>query len=83
MNKKEETTRRFNKKVDGARVMELYAQMPTADVARETGRTVKQIYNFVHRENPTPGGLKEAAVRSSVNRENGRKGGRPRKDRGK
>ena len=76
---KEQPRRRFNKKVDGPTVMEWYAVMPTAELAERMGLTVKQIKNYVYRENLKPGGLKDPAVKSAINRENGKKGGRPRK----
>ena len=77
---KEQPGRRFNKKVDGPVVMKWYAQMPTDELARRWGLTRKQIENFLNRENPKPGGLKDPAVKSKVNSETGKKGGRPRKN---
>ena len=80
---KEQPRRRFNKKVDGPRVMEWYAKMPTPELARRMGLTVKQIENFLNREKLEPGKVKDPKVRSAINSENGRKGGRPRKKVGK
>ena len=76
---KEQPRRRFNKKVDGPTVMEWYAKMPTAELARRMGLTVKQIENFLNREKLEPGKVKDPKVRSAINSENGKKGGRPRK----
>lgn len=80
---KEQPRRRFNKKVDGPTVMEWYAKMPTAELAERMGLTVKQIENFLNREKLEPGKVKDPKVRSAINSENGRKGGRPRKKVGK
>ena len=76
---KEQPRRRFNKKVDGPTVMEWYAKMPTAELAERMGLTVKQIENFLNREKLEPGKVKDPKVRSAINSENGKKGGRPRK----
>jgi hypothetical protein len=80
---KEQPRRRFNKKVDGPTVMEWYAKMPTAELAERMGLTVKQIENFLNREKLEPGKVKDPKVRSAINSENGKKGGRPRKKVGK
>lgn len=79
----EQTKRRFNKKMDGPLIMKWYAKMPTAELARKLGLTVKQIENFLNREKLEPGKIKDPKVRSAINSENGRKGGRPRKKVGK
>jgi hypothetical protein len=71
--------RRLRKAVDGPEIEKRYATTPTAELARETGLTVKQIDNYVYRENPKRWGQKDAATLSQINSENGRKGGRPRK----
>jgi hypothetical protein len=71
--------RRFRKAVDGPGVMELYAWMTTAEVARRRGLTEKQVKNYVYSENMEDWASKDAAVRSRINSENGKKGGRPRK----
>ena len=83
MNENEQKKRRFNKKVDGPVVMKWYAKMPTPALARMMGLKVKQIENFLHREKLEPGKAKDPKVRSAINRENGKKGGRPRKKVGK
>ena len=75
--------RRFNKKIDGPEIMKWYAVMPTAELAQRRGLTVKQIENFLNREKLEPGKVKDPKVRSAINSENGRKGGRPRKKVGK
>ena len=48
MNRNEETTRRFNKKVDGPVIRRWYARMPTAELAERMGLTVRQITNYVY-----------------------------------
>ena len=80
MNGNEQKKRRFNKKVDGPVVMKWYAQMPTDELARRWGLTRKQIENFLNREKLEPGKVKDPEVRSAINSENGKKGGRPRKN---
>ena len=71
--------RRFREKEDGPVIRRWYARMPTAELARLTGLTVKQIKNYVYRENPEQWARKDAATLSRINSANGRKGGRPRK----
>ena len=78
---KEQPRRRFNKKVDGPTVMEWYAKMPTAVLAERMGLTVKQIKNYVYRENPEQWARKNAATLSRINSEKGKKGGRPKRKR--
>ena len=56
-----------------------YARMPTAELARRLGLKLKQIENYVYRENPELWARKDAATLSRINSANGRKGGRPRK----
>ena len=73
--------RRFREKVDGPTVMEWYAVMPTAELAERMGLTVKQIKNYVYRENPELWARKDAATLSRINSEKGKKGGRPRRKR--
>ena len=70
---------RFRKADYGARIMKMYAWMKTAEVARQLGLTEKQVKNFVYRENVEDDVSKNAAVKSRINSENGKKGGRPRK----
>ena len=71
--------RRLRQKVDGPIIEKWYARMPTAELARRLGLTVKQIKNFVYRENTEKGTRKSESIRSLINSENGKKGGRPRK----
>ena len=73
--------RRFREKEDGTTVMEWYAVMPTAELAERMGLTVKQIKNYVYRENPELWARKDAATLSRINSEKGKKGGRPRRKR--
>lgn len=71
--------RRFREAVDGPEIREKYSKMPTKELARQKGLTVKQITNYVYKLNMKWWARKDDAVRSAVNRENGKKGGRPRK----
>ena len=73
--------RRFREKVDGPVIRRWYAVMPTAELAERMGRTVKQIKNYVYRENPELWARKDAATLSRINSEKGKKGGRPRRKR--
>ena len=75
----EQTKRRFNKKVDGPLIMKWYAKMPTTELARMMGLTVKQIENYVYRHNTEPWARKMPSVVSEVSSAKGKKGGRPRK----
>ena len=81
MKEKELAKRRFCEKVDGPMVMKYYAKMPTAVLAERMGLTVKQIKNYVYRENPEQWARKNAATLSRINSEKGKKGGRPRRKR--
>ena len=76
---KQQRKKRFSKAKYGAEIMRLYRLMPTADLARKMGLTVKQITNFVHRESPEQWARKCKDVLSKINSENGRRGGRPKK----
>ena len=71
---------RFSKKKYAEIIMRLYHLMPTAELARAIGLTVKQIKNFVYRENPKRWARKDAATLSRINSEKGKKGGRPKKN---
>ena len=72
--------RRLREKVDGPIIEKWYARMPTAELARRMGLTVKQIENYVYRHNTEPWARKLASLRSAMNSEKGKKGGgRPRK----
>jgi hypothetical protein len=72
--------RRFCEKTDGEMIRKYFAEMPTAELARRLGLTVKQIENYVYRENPNDWARKSAALLSAENSVKGRKGGgRPKK----
>ena len=73
--------RRFCEKVDGPEIRKWYARMPTAELAERMGLTVRQIKNYVYRENPELWARKDAATLSRINSEKGKKGGRPRRKR--
>ena len=77
----EQPRRRFREKVDGPVIRRWYARMPTAELAGRMGLTVKQIKNYVYRENPEQWARKNAATLSRINSEKGKKGGRPKRKR--
>lgn len=78
--KKGHRGRRFREAVDGPKIRELYSKMPTAELARRLGLTIKQITNYVYKWNMKPWARKLRSVLSAENSENGKKGGRPRKN---
>ena len=78
--KGERPRRRFCEAVDGPLVRRWYAVMPTRELARRLGLTVKQIENYVYRRNSEPWARKCAAVVAEINSRKGKKGGRPRKN---
>ncbi len=71
--------RRFREVVDGPEIRKWYARMPTAELARRMGLTVKQITNFVYKWNMKPWARKLRSLLSAENSQKGKKGGRPRK----
>ena len=71
--------RRFREAVDGPEIMRLYATMGTAELAERLGLSVKQIKNYVYRQNLGRWARKDASYLSRINSEKGKKGGRPRK----
>lgn len=75
--------RRFREKEDGAVIRRWYARMPTAELARRMGLTVRQIENYVYRHNTEPWARKLPSVLSAENSRNGHSGGRPLKKRRK
>ena len=79
MKKNEKKGRRFNEKVDGEMIRKYFAKMPTAELARMMGLTARQVSDFAHRNNFEGCLRKDKAERKQVARENGKKGGRPRK----
>ena len=72
-------SRRFREAVDGQEIRKWYAKMPTAELARRLGLTVKQITNYVYKWNMKPWARKLRSLLSVTNSKNGKKGGRPRK----
>ena len=72
--------RRFSKARDGEEIMRLYRLMPTAQIARMKGLEPRKISDFAYRNNNEDCLKKDAAERSQVASENGKKGGRPRKN---
>lgn len=79
-NDAQQAGRRLRKAVDGPEIEKWYATMPTPELARQMGLTVKQIENYAHRENHKECVGKDAVTKSRINSENGKKGGRPRKN---
>ena len=79
MKKNEKKGRRFNEKVDGEMIRRWFALMPTAELARMQGLEPRKISDFAHRKNYELCLKKDKAERKQVARENGKKGGRPRK----
>ena len=71
--------RRFREAVDGPAIMRHYATMGTAELAERLGLSVKQIKNYVYRQNLGRWARKDADYLSRINSEKGKKGGRPRK----
>ena len=80
----ERPKRRFCEATDGPVIRKLYATTSTADLAKMLGLTVKKIKDYIHREKFKEGTerclKKDPAYLSQVNSENGKKGGRPRKN---
>ena len=72
--------RRLRKAVDGSEIEKRYATTPTEELARDMGLTVKQIENYVYRENHEEWAKKSAVLVSAENSAKGKKGGgRPKK----
>ena len=71
--------RRFREAVDGQKIRELYSKMPTKELARRLGLTIKQITNYVYKWNMKPWARKLRSLLSAENSKKGKKGGRPRK----
>lgn len=80
-NEHEASRRRFREATDWPVVRQWYARMRTEDLAGKTGLTVRQIENYVYRWNWEPWARKLASVLSAENSENGKRGGRPKKNR--
>ena len=78
-NEKGRRGRRFREAVDGPKIRELYAKMPTKELARRLGLKVKQITNYVYKWNMKPWARKLRSLLSAENSKKGKKGGRPRK----
>ena len=79
MKEKEKKGRRFNEKTDGEMVRKYFSEMPTAELARMMGLEPRKISDYAYRKNYEPCLGKNDAERKQVARENGKKGGRPRK----
>ena len=78
-NEHEQPQRRFSKALFGEFIMRHFRFMPTAELARLLGLKPRQISDFIYRNNYDDRASKDAAERSQVASENGRKGGRPKK----
>ena len=77
-NKDVKRGRRFREAVAGPEIREKYSKMPTKELARLMGLTVKQITNYVYKWNMKPWARKLSSLLSATNSKNGKKGGRPR-----
>ena len=71
--------RRFNEKTDGEMIRKYFAKMPTKELARMMGLKPRKVSDFAYRNNIEGCLGKNEAERKQVARENGKKGGRPRK----
>ena len=71
--------RRFREKEDGEMIRKYFAKMPTKELARMMGLEPRKVLDFAHRNNFEGCLKKNKAERKQVARENGKKGGRPRK----
>lgn len=76
-NNGKQQVRRFREAVDGPVIMRLYATMPTAELAAMLGLTLKQVKNYVYRQNSGRWARKKLLYLSKINSEKGKKGGRP------
>ena len=79
-NEEQQAVRRLREAVDGPKIRVLYSKMPTKEVARRLGLTVRQIENYVYRHNLSSWARKLPAILSAMNSKKGKKGGRPRKE---
>ena len=79
MKENEKTGRRFCEKTDGEMIRKYFAKMPTKELAEWMGLKPRQVSDFAHRKNYEGCLRKDKAERKQVARENGKKGGRPRK----
>ena len=75
----EKPTRRFCEAKDGPFIQENYPKYPTAIIAKWQGLIKKQVDDYVYSHNEEDWAKKDPDVKSQINRENGKKGGRPRK----
>lgn len=86
-NNHEKPKQRFSKKKFEESVRELFPTRKTAEVAEILGVETRQVSDFVHRvksdEKSKEWTKKTATHRSEVAHENGKKGGRPRKNKKK
>ena len=78
-NNQEKPTRRFCAATDGPIIRRLYATTPTAELAKIRGLIKKQVDDYVYSHNEEDWAKKDPDVKSQINRENGKRGGRPRK----
>ena len=76
-NNNKQQARRFREAVDGPVIIRLYPTMPTAELAGMLGLTVKQVKNYVYRQNLGRWARKKSSYLSRINSEKGKKGGRP------
>ena len=79
-NEQQRPGRRFREAVDGPEIEKRYATTPTKKLARQMGLKVKQIENYVYRNNLRLWARKLPTLLSALNSKKGKKGGgRPKK----
>jgi hypothetical protein len=78
-NQNEQPKQRFSKELYGDIIRRLFRLMPTAKLARLLGLEPRKVSDYIYRNNEKEWAGKDAAERSQVASENGKKGGRPRK----
>ena len=76
---KEQPRRRFSKAKYAETIKKLYHLMPTAELARMLGLEPRKVSDYAYRNNYERCLGKDKAERKQVARENGKKGGRPRR----
>ena len=79
MKDKQQRKKRFSKAKYAETIKKLYHLMPTAELARMLGLEPRKVSDYAYRNNYERCLGKDKAERKLVARENGKKGGRPRR----